>query len=100
MLGCVTNLGSGFEISIGDTAKLIAELMGVEIEIVSDAERIRPENSEVERLVASNARARERMGWTPEYADLAGFRRGLQHTIEWFRDPKNLTRYKTDIYNI
>ena len=100
MLGCVTNLGSGFEISIGDTAKLIAELMGVEVGIVTDAERIRPENSEVERLFASNALARERMGWSPEYAGLAGFRRGLQQTIEWFRDPKNLSRYKTDIYNV
>ncbi len=100
MLGCVTNLGSGFEISIGDTARLIAELMGVEVSIVTDAERIRPENSEVERLFASNALARERMGWSPEYAGLAGFRRGLQQTIEWFRDPKNLSRYKTDIYNV
>lgn len=100
VIGNVTNLGAGFEISIGDTARLIAELMQVPIEIVSEEERLRPENSEVERLLASNQRARERMGWTPEHGGLDGFRRGLEKTIAWFREPGNLARYKHDIYNV
>jgi dTDP-glucose 4,6-dehydratase len=100
VVGKVTNLGSGFEISIGDTARLITELMGADTRIISDPQRLRPENSEVERLLASNALARERMGWAPEYAGLDGFRRGLQKTIEWFRDPANFSRYKADIYNV
>lgn len=100
MLGLVTNLGSGFEISIGETAELIAELMGVRVNIVNDGQRVRPQLSEVERLFASNHMAMERMGWSPEYSGIAGFRRGLARTIEWFSDSANLSRYKTDMYNI
>jgi nucleoside-diphosphate-sugar epimerase len=99
-IGRVTNLGSGFEIGIGDTARLIAELMDADVQIVSDEQRLRPVASEVDRLFAANGAARERMGWSPEYAGLDGFRRGLRHTIDWFREPKNLARYKTDIYNV
>jgi NAD dependent epimerase/dehydratase len=99
-VGTVTNLGSGFEISIGDTARLIAELMQVEIEIESEAVRLRPELSEVERLFACNERAAERMDWRPEYGGLDGFRRGLVETIAWFTDPKNLARYRAGQYSI
>jgi NAD dependent epimerase/dehydratase len=99
-LGQVTNIGSGFEISIGDTARTIAEVMGADIEIVCDQERLRPENSEVERLFAGIERAAERCGWQPEYAGLDGFRRGLARTVEWFRNPDNLRRYKAGRYNI
>jgi NAD dependent epimerase/dehydratase len=100
VVGNVTNLGSGFEISIGDTAKLIAELMGADIKIVSDAERLRPEASEVERLFASHELAKQRMGWSPQFGGLEGLRRGLLATIAWFREPANLARYKNDIYNV
>ncbi|WP_027176133.1 NAD-dependent 4,6-dehydratase LegB [Desulfovibrio aminophilus] len=99
-LGQVTNIGSGFEISIGDTARTIAEVMGADIEIVCDQERLRPENSEVERLFAGIERAAERCGWQPEYAGIDGFRRGLARTVEWFRTPDNLRRYKAGRYNI
>ncbi|HBE94814.1 MAG TPA: NAD-dependent dehydratase [Desulfovibrio sp.] len=99
-LGQVTNIGSGFEISIGDTAKAIAEVMGADIEIACDKERLRPENSEVERLFAGIAKARERCGWTPEFAGLDGFKRGLKRTVPWFLDPENLRRYKPERYNI
>lgn len=92
-IGAVINTGSGFEISIGDTASAIAEVMGVEIEIVSEAERMRPAGSEVERLFAANARARERLGWTPAYGGRDGFLRGLAETVEWYRDPTNLSRF-------
>ncbi|MCW3482237.1 NAD-dependent 4,6-dehydratase LegB [Neisseriaceae bacterium JH1-16] len=99
-LGEVVNLGSNYEISIGDTARLIGELMGVEVEFEEDAVRMRPENSEVFRLWASNEKASRLAGWTPEYPGVEGFRRGMAETIAWFRDPSNLSAYKADIYNL
>ena len=65
-----------------------------------DAQRLRPENSEVERLFGDNARLRALSGWRPEYGGLEGFRRGLEVTIDWFMRPENLATYKTSIYNI
>lgn len=99
-IGKVINVGSGFEISIGDTARTISELMSAEIEVITDRERLRPEKSEVERLLASSDKAREVLGWRPRYAGLEGFRRGLGETIAWFSNPENLTAYKADIYNV
>jgi NAD dependent epimerase/dehydratase len=99
-IGEVLNIGSNHEISIGDTARLIAELMGVDIAIESDEQRLRPAGSEVERLWADNSRARALTGWTPEYAGADGLRRGLGETIAWFREPINLSRYKAGRYNL
>ena len=99
-VGEVINLGSGFEISIADTVSLIAELMDVEIEIVSDEERIRPEASEVDRLCAGNSKALALTGWQPEFVGRDGLAKGLQKTIEWFSEPSNLARYKSDSYGI
>jgi nucleoside-diphosphate-sugar epimerase len=100
LVGRVTNIGSGFEISIGDTAHTIAELMGAKIEIETDQQRLRPAASEVERLFASYAKAEELMGWRPNYGGLDGFKRGMIKTIDWFTKPDNLRRYKSDVYNI
>lgn len=100
IVGEVINLGSGYEISIGDTARAVAEVMGAEIELVSDDQRLRPPASEVDRLFASYAKAERLMGWSPQYAGVDGFKRGLAHTIEWFQDAGNLSRYKTDAYNL
>lgn len=99
-IGEVINLGSNFEISIGDTANAIAEAMGTTIEIITDEQRLRPEKSEVERLWASNTKARELLGWQSQYGSREGFLRGLTETISWFRKPANLSAYKADIYNI
>jgi NAD dependent epimerase/dehydratase len=99
-IGEVVNIGSNFEISIADTAQIIAELMGAQIEIVSEQRRLRPENSEVHRLWASNDKARELLGWSPAYAGREGFRCGLMETVEWFTDPSHLASYKADIYNL
>jgi NAD dependent epimerase/dehydratase len=100
--GCgeVINFGSNFEISVGDTANLIAEAMNADIEILTDEARLRPTHSEVERLWADNSKARELFGWSPNYADREGFKRGLAETAEWFADAENLRGYKADIYNI
>lgn len=92
--GEVINLGSNFEISIGDTVAMIAGLMQADIEIETDDTRIRPDMSEVERLWADNGKALRLFDWRPDYAGKDGLRRGLQETIAWFREPANLKRYK------
>lgn len=99
-LGQVINLGSNFEISVGDTARLISEVMNVQIEIITDEKRLRPENSEVERLWADNKKAAELFGWRPNYDGIEGLKRGLSETVEWFSRPENLSSYKSDIYNL
>lgn len=99
-VGQVINIGSNYEISIGDTVQLIAEVMGVEIEIETDEQRLRPEKSEVERLWAANAKAKRLLGWEPAYGGRDGFKRGLKETIEWFTCRDNLKKYKADVYNI
>jgi len=99
-IGEVINIGSNFEITIGDTASAIAEAMGASIEIITDDQRLRPEKSEVERLWASNTKARELLNWQPQYGNREGFLRGLNETIAWFRESANFSAYKADTYNI
>ena len=86
------NAGTGAEVSIGHLAEDIARLLGVDAEIVSDRERLRPKDSEVMRLVADLTRLRERTGWQPRHSREDGLRR----TIEWFLDPANLARYRPE----
>jgi NAD dependent epimerase/dehydratase len=99
-VGEVINIGSNYEISVGETVQMIAELMGVELTIETDDIRLRPDNSEVERLWADNAKALRLTGWQPAYAGRDGLRRGLSETIAWFSEPANLASYKSDSYNI
>jgi dTDP-glucose 4,6-dehydratase len=99
-LGEVVNFGSNFEISIGDAAQLIAEAMNVDIEIVTDEDRLRPADSELERLWAANAKAKDLYGWQPAYGSREGFKRGIAETALWFEDADNLRSYKSDVYNI
>lgn len=98
-IGEVINVGSGFEISIEQTARLISDVMSADVSIVADTERLRPERSEVERLCADTTKAHELMRWAPAYGGVDGFRRGLAETVQWFSDPENLAAYKVDIYN-
>ncbi|MDA8211244.1 MAG: NAD-dependent 4,6-dehydratase LegB [Clostridia bacterium] len=93
-VGEVINVGSNYEISIGNLANLIAALNGVEIEIESEQERQRPEKSEVERLWAETKKAHELTEWSPRYT----LEQGLTETIEWIK--RYLHIYKPDIYNI
>ncbi|TKI59413.1 SDR family NAD(P)-dependent oxidoreductase [Brevibacillus antibioticus] len=99
-VGEVINIGSNYEVSIGQTATLIAELMGQDIEILTDDQRIRPDKSEVERLWADNTKAKKLLGWAPSYSDVDGLKRGLSETIDWFTEPSNLRQYKAGIYNL
>ena len=99
-LGEVINIGSNFEISIGDTARAIAQAMEVELEIITDDVRLRPSKSEVERLWADNTKAKKLLGWAPRYGGHDGFLRGLSETIQWFKNPENVSSYKAGIYNV
>jgi dTDP-glucose 4,6-dehydratase len=98
--GEVVNFGSNYEISIGDTAQLIAEAMNTEIEIITDEVRLRPEKSEVNRLWADNTKAKQLLGWAPAYGDREGFKRGLAETAQWFTEGDNLQAYKANLYNL
>jgi NAD dependent epimerase/dehydratase len=99
-IGETVNLGTNFELSIGDTAKLISKLMDTDVQLESTAERSRPEKSEVDRLWADNSKARSLFGWSPVFSGIEGFSKGLEKTITWFRNPLNLSTYKADRYNI
>ncbi len=98
-VGEVINIGSNYEISIGDVVKLITEIMGKKVDIVSDQIRFRPLKSEVKRLWAENKKAGELLNWKPEYTGLEGLRKGLTETIEWFSNSENARIYKSQIYN-
>ncbi|CAB1071664.1 UDP-glucose 4-epimerase (EC [Olavius algarvensis Delta 1 endosymbiont] len=95
-VGEVVNIGSGTEVSVGETLNLIKELMHSDVEFVTDDNRLRPQNSEVFRLCCDNTKFQQLTGWKPQYT----LREGLQKTIEWFTRPENLTRYKAEIYNV
>jgi NAD dependent epimerase/dehydratase len=95
-IGEVVNIGSNFEISVGDTLDLIKELMDSDVEFVTDHARIRPENSEVFRLWCDNTKIRNLTGFEPKYS----IREGLRLTIEWLSKPEHLSRYKIDLYNV
>lgn len=99
-IGEVINIGSNFEISIGDAARLIAEVMGAQVTVELDAGRLRPQSSEVERLWADNAKASRLLGWEPEFGGREGLRRGLETTVAWFRDEGNLRLYRPAEYSI
>ena len=100
LFGEVFNLGNNFEISIGDILKLISEIMNVEVDIFSQNERIRPTNSEVERLWADNSKAKNLLGWSPRYSGREGLKMGLSKTIEWINKSGDISRYKPEIYNL
>jgi len=99
-VGEVINIGSNYEISIGDTLALIAEVMKVEVDYNVDSRRVRPDNSEVERLWADNTKAKRLTGWTPAYGGREGLKQGLRETVAWFSNPDHLRQYKPGEYNI
>lgn len=95
-IGKTVNIGSNSEISIGDTLEAIKQVMGADVETVSESQRIRPDNSEVQRLWCDNSLIHGMTGYKPEYSLEAG----LRETVTWFRDPANISKYKPDIYNV
>lgn len=95
-IGKTVNIGSGREISVGDLAKKIIALSGKRVKIVCDAQRNRPDKSEVLRLLCDNAQIASLTGWRPKVS----LDDGLSKTFNWFKDVENLKRYKWDIYNV
>lgn len=93
-VGEVINAGSNHEISIGDLAQKIINLIGKDVKIICDEDRLRPKNSEVNRLWAENTKIKTLTEWKPKYS----LDEGLKETISWIKD--NLKYYKTDIYNV
>jgi dTDP-glucose 4,6-dehydratase len=93
-LGEVFNIGSNFEISIAGVAKTILQILDSDAELMSEDARIRPSNSEVNRLWADITKIEKVFGWKPKYGLEEGFRSGLIKTIEWFSNDKNLSQYK------
>lgn len=99
-LGEVVNFGSGFEISIKDTVEIISDLLNSNVKISVDVERVRPKDSEVERLFAGTKKIENLVEWRPAYAGLDGFKRGLKEVIDWYSVSDNSINIKSDIYNI
>lgn len=95
-IGEVVNIGSNYEISVGEVASIIKSEMNSEIEIITDEQRLRPKKSEVNRLWCDNQKIKKLTGFKPSY----DIHSGLKKTIEWFTVSKNLSKYKSDIYNI
>lgn len=95
-IGETVNIGSNYEISVGDTLNLIRELMNSDVEFLTDEQRLRPGKSEVFRLWCDNTKIRELTGFEPIY----DIRSGLKATVEWFTRPENLAKYKANIYNV
>lgn len=95
-LGKTVNIGSNFEISVGDTLDMIRDIMKSDVKFVYDEQRARPEASEVFRLWCDNSLIRELTGFEPQHS----IRQGLEKTVDWFTVPENLAKYKTGIYNV
>jgi len=93
--GEVINLGTGFEISIKNLAILIGKQIGKNIKLKHKEERKRPKKSEIERLLASNIKAKKILNWKPQYRNKAGLENGINKTINWFKNKSNLKFYKT-----
>ncbi len=96
LIGEDVNISTQSEITIQHLAEMIMKLTGKQAEIQQDDVRLRPEKSEVFRLLGDSSKLRQHTNWLPEFDIEAG----LQRTIEWFSNPANLTLYKADIYNI
>jgi len=95
-IGQTINIGSNYEISIGDTLNIIKELMGSDVRFVIDEQRIRPQKSEVFRLWCDSTKINELTGFEPQ----VDIREGLQRTIDWFTSGDRLSKYKAGVYNV
>ena len=98
--GETINLGTGYDFSIGNTLNSIQKILKKNVNVITQKERIRPEKSEVDRLLSSNKKARKILKWKPKYIGSTGFKKGLEKTIEWFNDKENLSHYNINIYNV
>lgn len=96
VIGEEVQIATNEEISIGELAQNLIDLINPDAKIISDEERLRPEKSEVNRLIGSNEKISKLTNWSREFS----LKEGLSETIEWFKDENNLSKYKADIYNV
>tara|TARA_Y100000816_G_C26099758_1_gene582594 strand:+ start:171 stop:1196 length:1026 start_codon:yes stop_codon:yes gene_type:complete len=99
-LGDVFNIGSGYEISMKELVVIISKIMKKETPTTLDIKRIRPKLSEVQRLVCDNKKSKKVLNWKPKYSGKIGLEKGLRKTIEWYKNPENLKKFKSNSYNI
>lgn len=93
-IGETINIGSNFEISMKNVVDIIVSLSGKKVKIIQEKLRMRPKNSEVDRLWADNSKAKKLLDWSPQYSGLEGFKKGIEKTYEWFQNPDNMEKYK------
>lgn len=94
LFGEITNIGMQEEITIGDLVQLITDIIGTQVEIISDEQRVRPDKSEVERLFCNNTKIKANTLWKPDYT----LKTGLKETVDWISN--NLSYFKSEIYNV
>lgn len=90
------NIATQQEVSVGEMAQTLIDIINPNAKIITDEERVRPGKSEVERLLGANEKIKRLTSWSPQFT----FEEGLRETVNWFSDEKNLSRYKADIYNV
>lgn len=95
-IGEEINIATQTEISIGELAQKIIDMINPRVRIVTDEQRFRPKNSEIERLLGSNKKIKELTNWRQKFS----LDEGLKETIEWFKNKDNLELYKFNIYNV
>jgi len=99
-IGEVINLGTGLSLSMRKTLEIIQLKLGKKLNVEIEKKRLRPKKSEVTQLVSSNIKAKKILGWKPKFSNLNGFKRGLENTITWFKNPENIKYYKSNMYNV
>ena len=100
IIGETINIGNNFEISIREILNILKKDYNFKFKVKTDKKRIRPKKSEVFRLYASNVKAKKLLGWRPEFKGYNGFNKGLAKTIMWLTNKKNLSLYKSELYNL
>tara|TARA_B100000767_G_C19764083_1_gene536606 strand:- start:1190 stop:2191 length:1002 start_codon:yes stop_codon:yes gene_type:complete len=100
IIGETFNLGTGYEISIEKIVHLVGEITNSKLNIKMDKLRLRPKNSEVDRLISSNLKCQKLINWKPKYSGLNGFKKGLTSTINWFDQNMDKINFKSNIYNL
>ena len=98
LVGRVVNIASEFEISISDIVAVIANVMEKDFKIISEDQRVRPSNSEVDRLFGDANEAKKMFNWAPEFAGSEGFEKGIKKTVDWFLDPQNMSHYGNETF--
>ena len=100
IIGETINIGSNSEVSVKEITKLISSLTNIKKKIIVEKKRVRSEKSEVKRLNCCNLKAKKLLNWSPKYSGKKNFFNSLEKTLEWYKKPNNLKKFKSEIYNI